>query len=317
VRLGQLRDPAAVPHLVSRLSDPEWLVRQGTLVALGTVRGEEAREVLERFLCESRPDSPLAAEALAEFGTEATPALLHGLQVGTNPVRLAVLKALGKTRDPASVPGIAVALADPVGGIANAAWDALMRIPGDASLHALAASLDRWPPSTRVAAMRRLAEGGFAPAVLALRRQLDNENEAVVRAAGLALLDLTVDSVRVRNLLKPLFSLRGMRQHHDPRLIPPLLLALEHGNPWLRWEASRWLAYIARIAPCPELALAIPILKRYLAFFAMTPQAEREVHQRTYDLIDGAMDRQLNRPIPAAPPPPDQTTLPRPSATDD
>lgn len=314
--LAEICGGAAVPELIERLDDNHSLVRAAAISALGQIGGDEARVALHRFMAEGRPDSPLAAEELANWGEEATPALLYGLEVGTTPVQVAALRALGKIRDPGAVQGIMTALRDPAGPVINAAWEALMRIPGDTALQALVDRLGDWPPSTRISAIRRIGERRFTPAVPALCRQLDDENESVVRAAGFALMDIAIPEAHVRALMKPLFNLRGMRHHNDSRLVPPLLLALEHGGHWLRWESSRWLAHIAQTAPCPGLALALPLLKRHLGFFAGTPQPEREVHQRTYDLIDGAMDRQLNRPIPASPPLPDRETLPRPSGTD-
>lgn len=312
IRLSQVDDPAAAPELVRLLLDDEPAVRAAAVTSLGRVRSAECLEALERFLCESRPDSPVAVDALLNWGREATPALLRALELGTTPVRIAAAQGLGRIADPAAVPALVEALRDPTGLLVDAALHALIRISAPEALAALADGLDGCTRSTRLDVIEILRKRRDQRAIPALCRQLDDPDEAIARRAGLALLEISVPAAEVREMLEPLFALRGARYRADPRAAPALLLALEHGKPRVQIGAARWLGYLAQHAPAPELRRAVPLLKRRLGIFAPTPEADRQVFAAALKKIEAALEAVEDRPIPADAPGVDTRGLPIP-----
>lgn len=316
IRLSRVEHSSAVPALEDLLLDEDAAVRAAAVESLSRIGDRRCLEVLERFLCESRPDSYRAAEALVKWGRNALPAYRRALDEASTPVRIAVAEALGRLRDPAAVPHLLAALHDPSELMVQAAVKALMRIPDEEALLALAEGLDRCPRSTKLDIIDVLRKHRVQAAAPGLCRQLDDPDQAICRRAGLALLEITVPDRVVRDMLKPLFALRGVQLYAERRTIPALLLALEHGGPRLRAGAMRWLGYLAGNAPCAELRPAIPLLKRRLGFFSSALSRERDAARKALDAIEAALEAIADRPIPAAAPAPERGALPIPGSAE-
>jgi HEAT repeat protein len=111
--LGEISDPQVPGLLCQALHDPEVTVRQAAALALRQRPDPVAIVHLVAALGEN--DSillNLCVAALVAIGKEAVPKLLHILENGASPARMAAARALAMIGDESALPALMAALGD-------------------------------------------------------------------------------------------------------------------------------------------------------------------------------------------------------------
>lgn len=149
--LGRIGGGAAIAALVGALGDYDALVRSAALQGVQSA-GPGAVGPLTAALAQGTPDTrAAAAQALGGIGSPASLATLAGLlRDPATPVavRRAAVQGLGQSGSISAITPLVAALADPDGGVAGAASDALLT-PGleAAAVPALVAAFARPAPA--------------------------------------------------------------------------------------------------------------------------------------------------------------------------
>lgn len=187
--LGILREPAAVPALVSaltgdRYSGVRWkaaeaLARMGSpavepliqalghqdddarwkaAIALGEIGDPRAIEPLLALLeDDDRFVQSRAAYALGQFGRPALPSLIAAMENQSPGVRRGAALALGKIGDPGAIPPVLAAMSDPDESVRAAAFEALPGL-GEEVYPRIIAHLRDLAPADRACALQSLRE---------------------------------------------------------------------------------------------------------------------------------------------------------------
>lgn len=187
--LGRIGGAQSVTALVASLGDYDALVRSAALQGVQSA-GPEATGQLTAALAQGGEDTRAsAAQALGAIGGPGAIGTLGSL-VGNNKtspaVRQAAVQGLGQSGSPLAVPILVAALADPDGGVAGAASDALLT-PSleEAAVPRLVASF-RQPAPIPFNASQTLARMGNLP-VPALRTAAASANAQVQTWAAVTL----------------------------------------------------------------------------------------------------------------------------------
>ncbi len=176
--LGRIGGGQAVAALVATLGDYDALVRNAALQGVQSA-GPEATGPLTTALAQGTQDTrAAAAQALGAIGGASGIATLHSLvgSSATSPaVRQAAVQGLGQSGSPMAVPTLVAALADPDGGVASAASDALLTPALEAAAVPLLVALFDKPAPTPFNASQTLARMGNLP-VPALRQAVGSSS---------------------------------------------------------------------------------------------------------------------------------------------
>ncbi len=179
--LGGLKDPRAVPPLVSTLKDRDRSVREAAIAAL-TSLGEPA--VMALGACLADPELSVqeaASSVLASIadGRVRDP-LIRALRTHDWIVRMHAVKALGRLQDPQSVPALIPLLQDKVKAVREEVSSALAAI-GEASIPALLQALAHQEWLVRLHAVESLGKTRSQKAVEPLLSVIFNDGDSAVR----------------------------------------------------------------------------------------------------------------------------------------
>jgi HEAT repeat protein len=188
--LGRIGYAAAVPALIERLADPDPMVRQRAVAALGDLRAVEALVPIAGMLDATAAWTDLLAiMALSRMGPESAPRIGSLLRSSTSPAMtkglLQVTAQLGRADDAALVRSLA-SHADPE--VRVEAVRALGRLPAEPeSVDVCLTAMDdaTWP--TRALAARSLGNLGEPRAIPRLERAMGDRAYWVRHHAGQAL----------------------------------------------------------------------------------------------------------------------------------
>ncbi|WP_051798046.1 HEAT repeat domain-containing protein [Catenuloplanes japonicus] len=188
--LGNLEHRPAVLALCALLRDPHAEVRLVAVRALGRI-GDPAAAVplLDSRATADPTPSQLCAQALAQLGPEAEPALIGALEHADARVRVTALDALGLVGSGALIEPVARVLEeDPSLPVRLAAANTLGRMGGRAAVPPLVVALGvDHPDPLRAAAARALGEAGAAGVAEALAGLLADPAYRVAHEAAHAL----------------------------------------------------------------------------------------------------------------------------------
>jgi len=143
-KLGRLRDPKGVPHLLGLFGDKEPMVRATAVDSIGLLRAKEALgQVVGLLRGDKDPQVRLqAATALSYFADPSSEGtLIDALADKAAGVRYAAARALGTMRSKAAGPKLGELLTSPDPGMRRAAAGALVRIRDKGSIPALKKAL--------------------------------------------------------------------------------------------------------------------------------------------------------------------------------
>lgn len=143
VALGDLMDPAGVPHLIRALSDPAPEVRLASILSLGRIGDPGALDALIAISKEEDQDFRLLATiALGQLGDRrSVGALARRLQDGSEAVRCAAAWALGMIGGEHPLSLLIPAMKDPSRLVSQEAERAILR-SGASAAHVLAGALE-------------------------------------------------------------------------------------------------------------------------------------------------------------------------------
>ncbi len=204
--LGRIGSAEAVTALVASLGDYDALVRNAALQGVQSA-GPQATGPLTVALAQGTQDTrAAAAQALGAIGGPAGIATLQSLvaNYGTSPsVRQAAVQGLGQSGSPAAVPTLVAALADPDGGVASAASDALLTPDLEAAAVPLLVALFDKPAPVPFNASQTLSRMGNLP-VPALRQAAGSANPQVQTWAAVTLGQTNSKDPAITQSLTPL-----------------------------------------------------------------------------------------------------------------
>jgi HEAT repeat protein len=188
-----------VDELLDGLGDESWRVRKEAASRLGA-RPEAAARLAALLQHDEVGRRAAAADALAQLGTAAVPALLETL-AAQPPRRRFVIDALGAAGDRAAVPALVGCMDDVDENVRAAAAEALGVLGGDDAVAAVRRALRRRSLVVRHAALQALLRAGAGVPLDELTPLLD---EPMLRAPTLALLGQTGDPAAIPWLLAAL-----------------------------------------------------------------------------------------------------------------
>lgn len=188
--LGQSRDPAAIPHLMKALGDPNADVRLTVIESLGMLRAREAVGKLSDIL--SKDTDPRlrhsAAISLAYIGDPAAgPALTGALKDAHPGVRYAAVQAIGAVKYAAAEDTLIKLLQDSDGNMRRSAVSALGELRSAKAVGGLKRALEDKDKHVKLAAIQALGEIGNTSAAGDLRKSLEDPDDEIKMAAALAL----------------------------------------------------------------------------------------------------------------------------------
>jgi HEAT repeat protein len=190
-RLGSLKDPAAVPHLLKALKDPSPFVRRQAADSLGLLRAVEAVPALGAVLerdpdIQARQTAALSLEAVGD--KSAVPFFLKCLRDKEASVFVPCARALGNLRAEEAVKPLNRLLASPDEGVKAEVLAALGRIGSDEAYASVQSESGKKQGSREEEASVK-AFGGFSRPGSAARfkRALASPNDRTKAAACSAL----------------------------------------------------------------------------------------------------------------------------------
>ena len=246
VELHEMADPRAVEPLVAALQNPIVEIRAAAAKTLGVLGDPEAFEALTEALSDSSATvRSSAAEALARSGDEAAiPGLVVLAGDESRSVRKSAREALDRLGEP-----LGRLIRESLAGSEEAIGELVERQDDRAAEPFVSTLVDEAEePEVRSAAARALArlEGESAVdrlvvclgySVARLRDACASALEVLGEPWGRLLVDSLAGAEEAREAL--------VRQRGDPRIIPPLLNALDDLSPKVRIAAAKTLASIA------------------------------------------------------------------------
>ena len=198
-KLGQSKNPNAVPHLIKALNDEKLVVRLTAIDALGNLQDHRATQSLLPFLRNERLRFVFATiEALGRIGDPNAVDSLSLLITGNLPtIRLAAIDALGQIGSPKATETLTEQLKNPSSDVRRITALAMARIGDQKTISVLIESLA--DPSDAVSEMARYAldkidaqwrNGDEASTTLSqfkydLMMQNIVDNDAILRRYGL------------------------------------------------------------------------------------------------------------------------------------
>lgn len=244
--LGTLRDPRAVPSLVSVLRDADRAVREAAIGAL-TAIGEPSVPAVGLCLSDSELGVQEAASAvLAAIADERVLVpLIASLGSRNWIVRMHATKALRRVKDPVSIEALFPLLQDKVKAVREEATATLAAI-GDAAIPRLIEALMHTEWLVRLHAVEALGKMRSSAAVEPLLSVLFNDSDNAIREDAVRALGQIGDA-RALEFLQVVMKQPGLRllaveamgMIGDRRAVPVLIDILEGGN---RPEESRVVA---------------------------------------------------------------------------
>jgi HEAT repeat protein len=279
--LGRLKAEAAVPVLVSLLSDRDQALREAAaaaVAAIGVLGAQSTQHLVEQLNSEDNLVRAQTAEALASLGAvaeEAAPALVQAMADENDQVRakaVEAIKRIGEAAAPHAVPGLVRLLSDDDNLVRALAAEALgeMGASAGAATPALLRELRHSNAHVRGNAVESLgklkAEDARADLEAVCR---DPESDVRARAlSALALLGSPPSATRatVEEALRDpvpevrIAALEAVGQWHKDWPDPASVIAplLEDGNDEVAVQAMQILAKFEEV---PEAALA-PLCRR-------------------------------------------------------
>ena len=197
--LGKIKDPRAVPALIAALKDEDWVFQAWVFRALVSI-GKPAIPALIEAVKDKDEDSGVrqdAAVALEEIDDpRAVPDLIEALNDEDPNVRYSTASALKNRKDPAAVPALIAALKDEYVIVREAAARALGKIKDPAAVPALTQALKDKNSEVRGEAAWALVSIG-KPAVPALKEAI--EPRGLFERLGF---DLTGRRERLRDVIQ-------------------------------------------------------------------------------------------------------------------
>jgi len=204
--LGRIGSAEAITALVASLGDYDALVRNAALQGVQSA-GPPATGPLATALAQGTQDTrAAAAQALGAIGGASGIAALHALvgNYATSPaVRQAAVQGLGQSGSPQAVPILVAALADPDGGVASAASDALLTPDLEAAAVPLLVALFDKPAPVPFNASQTLSRMGNLP-VPALRQAAGSASPQVQTWAAVTLGETDSKDPGITQALTPL-----------------------------------------------------------------------------------------------------------------
>lgn len=228
--LGGLKDPRAVPPLVSILRDRDRSVREAAIGALAAI-GEASVPAVAA--CLDDPDLSVqeaASAVLASIADDrALPPLLRALASHDWIVRMHAAKALGRVKDPCSVQALIPLLQDKVKAVREEAATTLAAI-GDAAFPALLKALTHQDWLVRLHAVEALGKTKSGRAVEPLLSSLFNDRDSAIREDAVRALGEIGDPLAVDFLLTALrepglrtLAVEALGRIGDRRAVPVLI----------------------------------------------------------------------------------------------
>lgn len=236
-RLGSLKDPRAIPPLVSVLKDRDRSVREAAIGAL-TAIGEPSVVAMGVCLEDAELTVQEAASAvLASIAdSRVREPLIRALASSDWIVRMHAAKALGRIGHQDAVPALIPLLQDKVKAVREEVAAALAAI-GDAAVPALLAALQHQEWLVRLHAVESLGKSKSPQAVEALLSVVFNDPDTAVREDAVrALGDIgapqAVDFLYVvmKDPRLRLFAVEALGRIGDRRAVPVLLDVLAGRN---------------------------------------------------------------------------------------
>ncbi len=184
--------PGEVAHVLSDLyallDDADWRVRREVALALARLRdpGPAIEPLVDAVVTGDVARRNAAMEALRNIGALAGPSVLTRYEHTVDASRRFLVEVLADIGGDACVPALARALGDEDPNIAQAAAEALGRVPGERAGQALRDALAHADPVVRLAALQAFATRGEALAYAQLEPLLGDLlcRRAALRAAA-------------------------------------------------------------------------------------------------------------------------------------
>ncbi|MCG6553025.1 MAG: HEAT repeat domain-containing protein [Candidatus Magnetominusculus sp. LBB02] len=127
---NKVTDAAALEPLIASLKDDDWWVREKAVTALGILKDERAVDALSTVLGDSEIKWAIPSALAAIGGHKVIEPLFILLADGEKRVRVGALKALGKLKDPETIPKLKEMLDDGEAEVRLEAVSALKALTG-------------------------------------------------------------------------------------------------------------------------------------------------------------------------------------------
>jgi HEAT repeat protein len=236
--LGRLKDSRAVHPLVSTLKDRDRSVREAAIAALTSI-GEPSVEAVGGCLAD--PDLSVQEAASAVLASIADDRvlepLLRALASGDWIVRMHAAKALGRLKNPHSVPALIPLLQDKVKAVREETSTALAAI-GEAAIPALVDALRDHEWLVRLHAVEALGKTRSRTAVQPLLAVLFNDADSAVREDAIRALGEIGDPEAVEFLFIAMrdpalrtLAVEALGRIGDRRAVPVLIDVVAGTNP--------------------------------------------------------------------------------------
>jgi len=239
VLLGRLKDPRAVPPLISILRDADRSVREAAVGSLASI-GPPSVEPLGSCLAD--PDLSVQESASAVLASIADGRVLDQLlqALGSQNwiVRMHAAKALGRIQDPGSISSLVPLLQDKVKAVREEASSALAAI-GDSAIPALVASLEHPEWLARLHTVEALGKTTSSDAVAPLIETAFNDVDSAVREDAVRALGTIGDPHAVEFLLAVVrkepelrtLAVEALGRIGDRLAVPALIEVVRGTNP--------------------------------------------------------------------------------------
>ena len=228
--LGTLKDPRAVPPLISLLQDQDRSVREAAIEALRSI-GSPAVEAVG--VCLTEPDLSIQESASAILAGIADERVLAPLTKALHSsdwiVRMHAAKALGRVRNADTVAPLIPLLQDKVKAVREEAAAALAAI-GDAAIPSLLKALQHEDWLVRLHAVESLGKTQSKRAVEPLLSVLFNDRDSAVREDAVRALGEIGDPQAVEHLFTAMrepglrtLAVEALGRIGDRRAVPVLI----------------------------------------------------------------------------------------------
>jgi len=190
-QLGRLKDPAAIPYLITALKDPSPLVRRQAADSLGLLKAGEAAPELGAIL-ENDPNAQVRQAAALALGAaaeeNAVPFLLGCLRDKDDSVLFPCVNALGNLKAKAAVKPLKRLLAAADADLKAAVISALGQMGSEEAYNAVQSELGKkQSPAEEEASVQALGNFARPGASARIKRALASSNDRLKASACLAL----------------------------------------------------------------------------------------------------------------------------------